>query len=122
MMTPEILLDRLITFAAITGKLADSLPDTRMGRHIGGQLIRCGTSPAPNYAEACAGESPNDFVHKLRVALKELREGETWLRIIIRSDLLPEPAVHAVLDECVQLSKIIGASIVTVRKNQQRPS
>jgi four helix bundle protein len=121
-MTPEGLLDRLIIYAASVGKLVDSLPDTRMGRHIAGQLLRCGTSPAPNYAEACAAESPADFVHKLRLALKELRETETWLRIVVRASLLPEGNIHATLDECQQLSRIIGASIVTTRRNQQGSS
>jgi four helix bundle protein len=62
--------DRLLKFAAHCGRAVDALPDTRMGRHVAGQLIRCGTSPAPNYAEACAAESRSDFVHKLAIALK----------------------------------------------------
>ena len=53
----EDLEDRLLEFAARVGKLVDALPETRLGRHIAGQLVRSGTSPAPNYAEACAGES-----------------------------------------------------------------
>jgi four helix bundle protein len=121
-MTPEGLLDRLILYAASVGKLVDLLPDTRTLRHVAGQLLRCGTSPAPNYAEACAAESPADLVHKLRLALKELRETETWLRIIIRAGLLPEATLNATLDECQQLSRIIGASIVTTRRNQNTPS
>jgi four helix bundle protein len=118
-MTPEGLLDRLINYAASAGVVVDSLPDTRLGRHIAGQLVRCGTALAPNYAEACAAESPDDFVHKLRISLKELRKGETWYRIIVRASLLPEANIHATLDECQQLSRIIGASIVTTRRNQQ---
>ena len=68
--------DRLLEFAARIGRTVDALPDTRMGRHIAGQLVRSGTSPAPNYAEACAAESRRDFVHKLSICLKELRESE----------------------------------------------
>lgn len=109
------LLDRMITYAARVGKLVDTLPDTRMGRHVAGQLIRCGTSPAPNYAEACAAESPADFAHKLGICLKELREAETWLKMIVRAELLAETAVASLLDECSQLGKIIGASIATAR-------
>ena len=60
-MTSEELIDRLINFAARAGKVVDALPDTRMGRHIGGQLVRSGTSPAPNYEEACAAESRAGF-------------------------------------------------------------
>ena len=73
-MTSEELADRLINFAARVGKVVDALPDTRMGRHIAGQLVRSGTSPAPNYEEACAAESRADFSHKLSICLKELRE------------------------------------------------
>lgn len=73
-MTPDELSERLINFAARVGKAVDALPDTRMARHIAGQLVRSGTSPAPNYEEACAAESRADFVHKLAICLKELRE------------------------------------------------
>ena len=121
-MTTEELHERLIDYAASAGKLAESLPDTRLGRHVAGQLIRCGTSPAPNYAEACAAESRDDFAHKLRIALKELREGETWLRIIVKASLMPQSGIAPILDECRQLSRILGASLVTTRMNQQRGS
>jgi four helix bundle protein len=66
--------ERMLEFAARVGKAVDALPETRLGRHIAGQLVRSGTSPAPNYAEACAAESKNDFIHKLGIVLKELRE------------------------------------------------
>ena len=65
-MTSDELVERLINFAARVGKVVDALPDTRMGRHIRGQLVRSGTSPAPNYKEACAAESRADFAHKLQ--------------------------------------------------------
>ena len=89
-MTPDQLVERLINFAARMGKVADALPDTRMGRHIGAQLVRSGTSPAPNYEEACAAESRADFVHKLSICLKELRESPLWIRLIIKTEMLPE--------------------------------
>jgi hypothetical protein len=57
----------------------------RLGRHIGGQLVRCGTAAAPNYEEACAAESRADFIHKLRTRLKELRESRSWLRLILKA-------------------------------------
>ena len=85
----EELEDRLLEFAARIGKLVEVLPDTRLGRHVAGQLVRSGTSPAPNYAEACAAESKKDFIHKLGIALKELRESRTWLKLILKSDMLP---------------------------------
>ena len=87
-MTPEELSERLLDFAARVGKVTDALPDTRLGRHIAGQLIRSGTSPTPNYEEACAAESRKDFVHKISICLKELRESRSWLRLIIKAELL----------------------------------
>ena len=82
--------DRLLEFAVRVGKAIDALPNTRLGRHIAGQLVRSGTSPAPNYAEACAAESRKDFIHKLAIALKELRESTVWIRMIVKSDLIPQ--------------------------------
>ena len=65
---------RLLELAARIGKAIDALPDSRLGRHIAGQLVRSGTAPASNYAEACGAESKKDFIHKLGICLKELRE------------------------------------------------
>jgi four helix bundle protein len=107
--------DRLLDFAARIGKVVDALPGTRMGRHVAGQLIRCGTSPAPNYSEAQAGESRRDFAHKLNIALKELRESRVWLRLIIKSELLPHGRVASLLDECDQLCRILGKSVATAK-------
>jgi len=80
-------------------------------------LIRSGTSPAPNYAEARGAESQKDFVHKLKIVLKELNESRVWLKMIVRSDLLNAGRLDPLGDECSQLCKIIGASIQTSRKN-----
>src|SRR5205809_6310280 len=99
-MTSEELADRLINFAARVGNVVDALPDTRMGRHIGGQLVRSGTSPAPNYEEACAAESRADFVHKISISLKELREYRCWIRLIIKTVMLSEYLMGELLDEC----------------------
>jgi four helix bundle protein len=114
----EDLEDRLLGFAARVGNVVDALPDTRLGRHIASQLIRSGTSPAPNYSEACAAESKRDFIHKLGIALKELRESRTWIKLIVRASLLPEPRMFELLDEVNQLCNIIGKSIVTAKANQ----
>src|SRR5438876_3952912 len=110
-MTPDEMVERLINFAARVGKAVDALPDTRLGRHIAGQLVRSGTSPAPNYEEACAAESRADFVHKLSVALKELRESRCWLRMIAKAELLPEQRLEPLIDEADQLRKVLGASL-----------
>ena len=119
-MTSDELLERLIDFAARIGKVVDALPDTRMGRHVAGQLVRSGTSPAPNYEEGCAAESRADFIHKLSICLKELRESRSWIRLIIRTDMLPEHRMGDLLDECNQLCNIIGQSIVTAKANRNR--
>src|SRR5665213_3717434 len=107
--------ERVLDFAARIGKLVDALPDTRMGRHVAGQLIRSGTSPAPNYAEACGAESRRDFVHKLSICSKELRETHCWLQLIVKSSLLPESQLTDITDECVQLRNIVAKSIVTTK-------
>src|SRR5258708_40314234 len=114
-MTPDELAERWVDFAVRIGKLIDALPDTRMGRHIAGQLVGSGTSPAPNYEEACAAESRQDFVHKLKIVLKELRESRCWIRMIIKTELLPHARLSEILDETNQLANIIGQSVVTTK-------
>ena len=114
----EDLEERLLVFAAQVGKVVDALPDTRVGRHIAGQLVRSGTSPAPNYAEACAAESKKDFIHKLGIALKELRETRIWLRHIVQAELLPLQRLNVLIDECEQLNNILGRSLITAKTNR----
>jgi len=118
--TSDDLAERLLEFAARVGKVVDALPDSRLGRHIAGQLVRSGTSPAPNYAEACGAESRRDFVHKLSIALKELRESRCWIQLIIKAELLPEQRLSEILDECEQLCAIVAKSIVTAKNNQAK--
>ena len=113
--TAEALSERLLDFAVRTGKVVDALPDSRLGRHIAGQLVRSGTSPLPNYEEACAAESRKDFVHKLAICLKELRETRAWLRLVVRADLLPEHQMADLIDEANQLCNIIASSIATTK-------
>ena len=112
-MTPERLENRLVDFAVRIGNVADALPDTRLGNHIAGQIVRSGTSPAPNYAEGCAAESRRDFAHKLSISLKELRETKTWLRIVRKANLLPAQRLRAITDEADQLCAILSRSIHT---------
>jgi four helix bundle protein len=120
--TSAELSERLINFAARVGKVVDALPDTRMGRHIAGQFVRCGTSPASNYEEACAAESRADFIHKLGICLKELRESRSWIRLIIKTELLPEHRMGDLHEECTQLCNIVGQSIVTAKENREKRS
>lgn len=109
--------ERLLDFAARIGKVVDALPDTRMGRHVAGQLVRYGTSPAPNYAEACGAESRKDFAHKLAICLKELRESLCWLKLVVKAELLLQVRLTDLIDECNQLANIIAKSIVTTKTN-----
>lgn len=109
---------RLLVFAGQVGAIVELLPESRLGRHIAAQLIRSGTSPAPNYAEARAAESSRDFTHKLSIALKELRESEVWLQMIVHSRLLPETSIDPALDECQQLIRIFAKSIVTSKSKR----
>jgi four helix bundle protein len=109
--------ERLLDFAAMVIRLVESLPKTRAGNHIAGQLLRSGTAPLPNHAEAEAAESSPDFVHKLRICLKELRETKRWLRLIQRIPL-EAAELSAALEESDQLIRIFVASIRTsLRKN-----
>ncbi len=101
-------------------KLCAALPRSESARHIAGQLLRCAISPAPNYGEARAAESKNDFVHKLGIVLKELNESLIWLEMIKRSGLMSADKLESVIRECDELCQIIGASIQTVGKRGSR--
>ncbi len=83
-------------------------------------MIRCGTSPGPNYEEACAGESRSDFIHKLSIALKELRESFFWLRLIARAEMLEQDRMNPIIDECDQLCRIVAQSIITAKANKEK--
>ena len=115
-LSPEQLEDRLIGFAVRIGHVADALPDSRPGQHIANQIVRSGTSPAPNYSEGCAAESRRDFAHKLSISLKELRETKTWLRMIRKADLLPAQRLHSITDETDQLCAILSQSVHTAKE------
>ena len=110
--------ERLIDFAVRIIKLASRLPRNPAGRHIAGQILRSGTSPAPNYGEARGGESSADFVHKLRVVLKELNETSIWLRIIERSELLRGDLLVDIISENVELCRIFTSSLKTTRQRR----
>ena len=117
-MTPDEMTDRLLDHAVRAGKVVDALPDTRLGRHVAGQLVRCGTAAGPNYEEGCAAESRNDFIHKLRIALKEMRETRYWLKYIVRAEMLPESRMTDLITESDELCRILGASVATADANR----
>ena len=108
--------ERLINFAVRIIKLAASLPRTPAGKHVAGQVLRSGTSPAPNYGEARGAESRADFIHKLKVVLKELNETRIWLRIIERSDMLRKELINDIIGENTELCRIFTSSLKTARQ------
>src|SRR5262252_6031283 len=91
--------ERLIDFAVRIIRLTANLPKTPAGKHIAGQILRSGTSPAPNYGEARGAESHADFVHKLGIVLKELNETFIWLRVIERSEILKPELLTGIVEE-----------------------
>ena len=115
--------NRLIDFAVRIIRLAESLPKNKVGNHIAGQLIRCGTSPAPNYGEAQSAESRSDFVHKMKVSLKELRETRVWLLIIVRAKLIkPASKLEPLIEENNELISIFVTSIKTAKQKKKKAS
>ena len=111
--------DRLINFAVRIIKLVEYLPNSKVGNHIRSQIIRSGTSPASNYGEAQSAESRSDFVHKLKISLKELRETEVWLKIVIKSNLIEDKRLEPLLKENNELISILFKSIQTAKQNKE---
>jgi four helix bundle protein len=111
--------DRLLEFTARLLKLVDTLPTSYAGNHIAGQLLRCGTSPFANHGEVQAAESRKDFIHKLGVCFKELKEIKRWLRLIGRVELISLAQLRPLLDETEELIRIFSASIRTAERNRQ---
>jgi four helix bundle protein len=113
--------ERLLEYSARIIRLAESMSKSDAGRHVALQVLRSGTAPYPNHGEAQAAESPADFVHKLRVSLKELRETDRWLKLIQRVPLLEKPErVAPLLSETDELIRIFVASIRTAETNAQK--
>jgi four helix bundle protein len=106
---------RLIDFAVEIIELTSKLPKTPAGKHVAGQVLRSGTSPAPNYGEARSAESSNDFIHKLKVALKELNETRVWLQIIRQSKMISDDECTGIQNACDEHCRIIGASVRTAQ-------
>jgi len=112
--------DRLLEFASVIIDLSESLPATRAGNHIAGQILRSGTAPLPNHGEAEAAESRDDFIHKLKICLKELRETRRWARLIKRKAWVKnETTLLFVLGESEELIRIFHSSIQTAKRNSQ---
>ena len=108
--------ERLLEYSVRIIRIVEKLPTTRVGNHVAGQLLRSGTSPYPNHGEAQAAESPNDFIHKLRISLKELRETKRWLKLIQRIPLIkPAEKLDGIQQETEELIKIFVSSIKTAQ-------
>jgi four helix bundle protein len=107
--------ERLLEYAAKIIRLVESLPPTIVGKRVGDQLLRSGTSSGANYEEAQAAESHNDFVHKLQISLKEMRESNFWLRLLARSRVVPIEQIADLIDESNQLKAILSKSVVTAK-------
>jgi len=109
---------RLLDFTVHIIRLVQALPNSPVGKHIGGQLLRSGTSPGSNYEEARGAESRADFVHKLGIVLKELKETRFWLRVILRASVLDSSRVEPILCECEELCAIMAKSILTAKSKK----
>ena len=115
-MTKEELENRLINFSVLTIDVSENLKDTRAGNYFAGQIIRSGSSPALNYREAQSAESKRDFIHKMKISLKELRETFVALNIIRRANLhLEYPHIDDALKENDELVSIFVASLNTAQ-------
>lgn len=114
--------DRCVVFGAEIVKFTDALPNTKAGNHLGLQSLRSGTAPALHYGEVQGAESPKDFIHKMRIALKELRESKNNMRILAMAGLmdLSKPGQEQLLMECSELVAIFTASVKTAERNNPR--
>ena len=111
--------ERLINFSVLILKISESMPKTRTGNHLSGQLVRSGTSASLNYGEAQAGESRKDFIHKIKIVLKELRETLVCLKIIYRAKLYKlQDDMNLAMNENDELISIFVRSVETAQKNQ----
>lgn len=115
--TVEELSARLFQFAVRVGKVVDALPETRMGRHVAGQLARCGTAPAVNFEEARACQLRSDLVLRLHIVQKDMRESRTWLRFTLRSELLPPARLSDLVDECTHLAEVLDQMAISLKAN-----
>src|SRR6266404_326789 len=111
--------DRLLEFSARIIRLVDALPNTRAANHLGGQILRSGTSPYGNHGEVEAAESRKDLVHKLKVCLKELKETRRWLRLVKQSKMLPKKNMVLILAESEELIRNFFARVRTAEKNSK---
>jgi four helix bundle protein len=112
--------DRLLEYAVRIIRVTEAMKRSAAGLHIADQLLRSGTSPYGNHGEAEGAESREDFVHKLRVCFKELRESRRWLKLVQRAELIEKPELlRTLINEADELVKIFGQSIQTATRHQR---
>ena len=110
--------ERLIDFSVLIIEIVNEMTNTKAGNHLSGQLVRSGTSVSLNYGEAQSGESRKDFIHKMKIVLKELRETFICLKIIHRTNLYKnEEKIERAKLENNELISIFVRSIETARNN-----
>jgi len=110
--------ERLINFSVLIIEITNEIPSTKAGNHLSGQLVRCGTSVSLNYGEAQSGESRKEFIHKMKIVLKELRETFICLKIIFRTKLFKsEDKIKNAIKENDELISIFVKSIETAQNN-----
>ncbi|HEX9046690.1 MAG TPA: four helix bundle protein [Verrucomicrobiae bacterium] len=110
--------ERLLEFASAIIDLSEKLPESRAGNHVAGQVLRSGTAPYPYHGEAEDAESRDDFIHKLKISLKELHETRRWTRLIKRKGWAKdETTLIFVLGEVDELIRIFYSSIQTAKRN-----
>lgn len=107
--------ERLLNYAARIVKLVEALPRTLAGRRIGDQLLRSSMSVGASYEEAQAAESKEDFVHKLQIALKELRESHYWLRLLAKTAIFPNNRLAGIIDESSQLRAMMSKAVAKTK-------
>ena len=113
--------ERLIDFSVLIIEITNEMSNTKAGNHLSGQLVRSGTSPALNYGEAQSGESRKDFIHKIKVVLKELRETLVCLKIIHRTKLYKfEDKIKFAMKENDELIAIFVKSVETAQNNMSK--
>jgi four helix bundle protein len=116
-MNKEELKQRTKSFAHRSVKLALSLPNTILGRHLQGQLMRAATSVAANYRAACLGQSQAVFIAKLSIVIEEADESLFWLEFILEENLIKKERIDSLLKEASELTAIFIASRKTIQKN-----
>jgi four helix bundle protein len=112
---PQAVAERLLEYGARIIKVVESLPQTLVGRRIGDQLLRSGISVGAHYEEAQGGESHADFVHKLQIAVKELRESNYWLRLLAKAGALPAKRLRDIQDESDQLRAMLSKAVASAK-------